>query len=339
MSLASLEDDVQQLRSRLLAVAESCAGSGSCRMHALPLTSVKLPVGQFRTARSVTSNITPDVPRPFRMDDEPGSIDLGSLQPRPLIEQVMEGSLRCRQRMFEAELDLVIGIDASRSQLATDERHTFKPERLLRLAAATVSAACACKFKVQILVASEGTLHDRLRGNEAGRLRLPLLHSVLPDMLCAAAAQQLPRSPDTLARLIGAELRRKRRGVAIFISDFLDPAPSYLPALRQLSRTHRIVLVDMATRLDRVFPVPAWWEKNAQCVPVLEGARHLEEHLSPMPVTTAMATAWNALQAANLEALHAIEHPRRLRHLVHETFASSTLPLEQHILQALKQLS
>ena len=130
-------------------------------------------------------------------------------------------------------------------------------------------------------------------------------------------------------------------GVMILISDFLDPVESYSGKLKQLARTHRIILVDVATPLDRSFPIAKRWEINAQSLPLWEGARHLEKQPHPLAVSARTAREWNSEQAANLEQLTDLERPKLIRRIAvgDSDKVAAPLQMEQAAIAALEHLS
>jgi len=95
----------------------------------------------------------------------------------------------------------------------------------------------------------------------------------------------------------------RHRGIVVVVSDFLDPVVHFQQVLSQVMGRHRVVLVDVASRTDREFPVPRWWELEARRTPVWEGARHLEEGTTPGFLRAPTISRWNADRKRDRKAL------------------------------------
>src|SRR6266478_6758037 len=175
--------DLDHLMTKL---ANECVGSGTRRHIGMSMSSAESVQGHFRTARSVSREIMPDVPRPFRVDDPPASMEVGSLNGRPIGEQILLQTVRCRQRVFEAELDFTLLLDTSRSMLAFDTAGPLKLDRLFTWATAFLTVAGWARFYLHVTAGNEFRVEGPARGRESARLLPQMLFDQIPETLRAA---------------------------------------------------------------------------------------------------------------------------------------------------------
>lgn len=142
-----------------------------------------------------------------------------------------------RRTEADRELETWLAVDMSASQNFGTARH-LKRDLVLAAAAAMTHLTVRGGNRVGALVAS-GPGRPRLLPARAGRLQAQgLLRAV------AASAEQAGRVD--LGRLVeGLNRPRRRRGLAVVISDFLAPPEQWARPLRRLAVRHDVLAVEV----------------------------------------------------------------------------------------------
>ncbi len=287
-----------------------------------------LAPGEFRSPYRFPTGFELDVPRAFTVDDDPRSIDTRHVPPSLAVgglgEAILREDMRLVQAVHRAEAPFVAVLDLSRSMLfgcldgppPTDpaDPTTTKLQALFVAAGAFLKLAEPSGFVTRAVY-----LHGRTPEEHRAAARhftQQVLQSMvrrLADSYRRAVTDHDDREDFLLAAGLKLSLARRRRGIVVVVSDFLDPFDSYAGPLTQVMALHQVVLVDVATHHDRNYPVGRWYDILALGGTSREGARHLENGTRERSLAREEIEKWNANRQADRRNLETLAR----RHNVH----------------------
>jgi len=282
--------------------------------------SAKSFSGALASRRVVARGIERADPRPYTAADDPSAIDTGRLPVTAAYSlpiAIAAGELRLVQAVNTVESEFVAVVDLSRSILAgffepwvtpAPAYDVIKVPPLFYAVAAYVYLAAGLGFRLRVICSQGFHTHEERSSNVASLLDATVrrMRAAMLDAQRTANANQALVEPFNLAFALRAVLGVRVRSVVLVVSDFLDPVTDYARFLTEAACRHYVILADLASTVDRDFPVPKWFDRESQRVELREGARHLELNTLPHSIPRQRVRVWNADRLNDYKALRQI---------------------------------
>jgi hypothetical protein len=287
--------------------------------------SVQYRPGEFLTPARVSRASEIDTPSVFMPWDDPDEIDWARIPPVASLSMgaaIALGEILKTGSRFQAEWELIVVIDLSRSMLSApfplkkgvlgrDGMET-KLGALFKSVGAFIHVAEAAGFILRTLYLAGGgvAFEERVLRPKAYALRAMIL---MRDYLTEALSivQEEPETTEhfCLGKGIQQAMRVKSQSFIIVISDFLDPIDdgNLKRIMAEAMKRHKVHLVDIAARQDRDFPPPEGWQNwEARRVDLPFGPRHLELGCEERPISPSETKEWNSARQDDRDTLEGL---------------------------------
>jgi len=233
-------------------------------------------------------------PRPFSLDDDIETLDMGRMSRSILWSlplAVAENSLRVIQSRLFTESEFIIVIDLSRSMLAGSlpkggKKSLEKPrieikkiESIYYAVTNFLSVAESARFVLRVIYINGGKFEQERYRNakDYAQRALAIMNQGLKRTYNATEKDPASIEDYAMGPALQSIFPVKVKSLVVVISDFLDPFDRYSSALAEVMTRHNTMLIDVASREDRDFPIPDSYAREAQKVKVREGARRMVE--------------------------------------------------------------
>jgi len=280
--------------------------------------------GEFCSPYRLAAGVELDMPRVFTCDDDPRN--LATKPHSPVAGGGLAGGCHPARRHAGGagdssgrsevcRADRLVAIDARRLFPWDDVENLQTPGRaklqgLYFAVSAYLRIAEASGFVPRAIMlhrqAPEGQRPTGPR-HFAQQVLLGMTERLL-DAHGRADAEPALQEPFLLGHGLNLALAIRNRSVMVVVSDFLDPLKQYESTLIQAAARHHVVLVDVASTLDRDFPVPGWLDMAAGFTRCREGARHLEQGTQEKCFDRNAIAAWNLDRPADRRRLEKLAH-------------------------------